>query len=279
VEDIKSYIESGILELYVFGDLTPEEMLQVREMAAKYPEVKTELDEIERSLEKYAQENAIAPSDNQREKVLNSLLTNFADDATFANDDRVKIMPVHDEDDDNVIALPRANNFYKYAFAACLALLLISLVSLYSVYSKLQQSNEQIAVLTTQKQEFSKTVNFVQGELNVLTDTSFKFRKLQGTKVSPASKMAVAWSAKRREVWIDMKHTDLPANDKEHQYQLWALVKGKPVDLGVFDTGKDTTTDMIKMKPTVFADAFAVTLEPRGGSVNPTLSEMMVMGK
>ena len=32
MEDIKAYIESGILELYVLGDVTPEEKLQVEAM-------------------------------------------------------------------------------------------------------------------------------------------------------------------------------------------------------------------------------------------------------
>ena len=48
VEDIKAYIESGILELYVLGDISTEEKLQVETMAAKHPAIKAELDEIER---------------------------------------------------------------------------------------------------------------------------------------------------------------------------------------------------------------------------------------
>jgi len=40
LEDIKAYIESGILELYVLGDVTPEEKLQVEAMAAKHPAYK-----------------------------------------------------------------------------------------------------------------------------------------------------------------------------------------------------------------------------------------------
>ena len=36
VEDIKLYIESGILELYILGDVTHDEKLQVEEMALKH---------------------------------------------------------------------------------------------------------------------------------------------------------------------------------------------------------------------------------------------------
>ena len=74
VEDIKTYIESGILELYVLGEVTQEERAQVEAMALKHPAIKAELDEIERSLELYAELNAVEPSAGQRDKILNSLL-------------------------------------------------------------------------------------------------------------------------------------------------------------------------------------------------------------
>ena len=50
MEDIKAYIESGILELYVLGDISAEERLQVEDMAQKYPEIKAEITEIEKSI-------------------------------------------------------------------------------------------------------------------------------------------------------------------------------------------------------------------------------------
>ena len=75
---------------------------------------------------------------------------------------------------------------------------------------------------------------------------------------------------------IDMGDLNLPANDQAHQYQLWAIVAGKPVDLGVFDKTTDSS-DMKIMKSIASAQAFAVTLEPRGGSVNPTMNQMMVI--
>ena len=59
--DIKKYIESGILEIYVLGLAGKEESEEVKKMAAAYPEIKKEISEIELALEKYAQENGITP--------------------------------------------------------------------------------------------------------------------------------------------------------------------------------------------------------------------------
>ena len=274
VEDIKAYIESGILELYVLGDVSREEKLQVEAMAAKHPVIKAELDEIERSMELYAKENAVEPSEGLRDRVLNSMLTNLGDDNTFTK---------HTPAKDNIIALsaPKTSNFYKYAFAACLALLIASSVALITLYNKLQQSASQVAALQLDKQHFANRVNYMEGELGIMRDTTFKFLKLNATPHAPTgTAITIAWSKAKHKVMIDMANVKMPVNDREHQYQLWAIVAGKPVDLGVFDANPDST-DMKEMKTIASAktDAFAVTLEPRGGSINPTMDQMMVIGK
>jgi len=281
VEDIKAYIESGILELYVLGDVTADEKLQVEAMAAKHKAIKAELDEIERSMEVYAADNAIEPAIHLRERVLGSILTNFADDSTFASK--------KEEKHDNVIAFsaPKTINYYKYAFAACLALLLASSFALVSLYNKLQDSNTQIAALTLDKQHFANQVNYIDKELDrskqeigVFRDASFKFLNLKGTSHAPAASLTMAWSPAKHKVWIDLTSLKMPENDKSHQYQLWAIVAGKPVDLGVFDASPDST-GMKEMKTiaAVSTDAFAVTLEPKGGSPSPTMDQMVVIGK
>lgn len=275
VEDIEAYIESGILELYVLGDVSREEKLQVEAMAAKHPAIKAELDEIERAMELYAEHNAVEPAENLRSRVLNSILTNFGDDNNF--DTKAEAA------EDNVIALPtpKTNNFYKYAFAASFALLIASGIALINLYNKLQQSNTQLAALQIDKQHFASRVSFIEGELSILRDTSYKFLKLNATPHAPAgTAVTIAWSPAKKKVMIDMASLKMPVNDKAHQYQLWVIVAGKPVDLGVFDANPDST-DMREMKTiaAIKTDAFAVTLEPRGGSINPTMDQMMVIGK
>ena len=62
MKELKSYLESGILEQYVLGDLSNEEKLEVEQNALKYPEIKSEIIEIESALLNYAISNAIEPS-------------------------------------------------------------------------------------------------------------------------------------------------------------------------------------------------------------------------
>lgn len=275
LEDIKAYIESGILELYVLGDVTQEERAQVEAMAQQHPAIKAELNEIGRSLELYAEENAVEPSESLRGRILNSMVTNLADDRTFKS-----ARPEANNEEDNVIPISRArpNNFFKYAFAACFALLIVSIAALVNVYSRLQQSNNLVVSLQSQSQKFANQANLMDKELSVFRDPSFRMLKLQGTAKAPSAVLMVAWSPAKKKVMIDMSNTNMPVNDKDHQYQLWAMVGGKPVDLGVFDA--DTTSKhMVEMKSIASAEAFAVTLERRGGSPAPTMDQMMVIGK
>jgi len=273
VEDIKAYIESGILELYVLGDISPSEKLQVEEMASKHPAVKAELNEIERSMESFAAENAIEPAEHLRDRIMNSLVTNLSDDSNFpTKKEAVK---------DNVVAFtaaPKQNNFFKYAFAACLALLIASIVVIITLSGQLNDANSQLVAANLQKQQYANTVSMKDNELGVYRDTSFKVVKLKGTPKHSTLSMLVAFSPAKKKVIIDLADLDMPKNDKDHQYQLWALVGGKPVDLGVFDKTSSDSVEMKEMKSLALAQAFAVTLEPRGGSVNPTMDQMMVIG-
>jgi anti-sigma-K factor RskA len=273
VKNIKEYIESGILELYVMGGASPDEKLEVEAMALEHPAVKAELDEIERSMELFAGEHKIEPSPAIRDRVLNSLLTNFADDNTFrtkpASVAEAKVVPM---------GPPSSGiNFYKYAFAACLALLLVSIVALLNVYNRLQISNGQVVALSAQKQQFAKTVGFQEEQLKIFRDTAYKVFNLPGTAKAPTASLSLAWSPTQKKVVIDLDGATLPVNDAQHQYQLWAIVAGKPVDLGVFDAKPDTAEIMKVMKSVSAPQAFAVTLEPRGGSVNPTMANLTVI--
>jgi anti-sigma-K factor RskA len=272
LEDAKEYIESGILELYVLGELSPEERLQVEDMAAKHAAVKAELDDIGQAMTMYADANAIEPDEALRNRVLNSLLTNLADDRNFKSaTHEAPVVPLTTQNKSTV------SIFYKYAFAASLLLLCVSVAALSVVYKKLNQSQDQLLSLRLSEQKYSRQVSLMDNELNVYRDPAFQFIRLKGTPKTPASVLTVAWNPARKKVMVDMHNAKLPETDPNHQYQLWAIANGKPVDLGVFDKLQADSVNMKEMKDIAVAQAFAVTIEPRGGSANPTMDQMVVI--
>jgi anti-sigma-K factor RskA len=63
-----------------------------------------------------------------------------------------------------------------------------------------------------------------------------------------------------------------PASDK--QYQLWALLNGQPIDLGMIEVKQERL--LYRMKNVQNAQAFAITLEPKGGSPAPTSTPIVL---
>lgn len=277
MEDVKTYIESGILELYVLGDLNAEERTAVEGMSKLYPEVKAELGEIEKVLMDVSLDLAIAPSAKAKE--------NFFGQIAFADEEELIVPVTLGVSEAKIVRLNSSRlNFYKYSFAASLALLVVSIVAIINLSSSLKNTKQQIAQLQNSNQTFANQVNYLDKKVKtsnqsimVLTNPDVKMVNLKGTAGSPSSNIMIAFNKKEQKVMIDFTSMKMPKNDEEHQYQLWALVDGKPVDLGVFDT-EDGTIGLKEMKSIGTAQTFAVTLEPRGGSVSPTLEKLMVIG-
>ncbi|KQN28646.1 hypothetical protein ASE92_19615 [Pedobacter sp. Leaf41] len=283
MENLKAYIESGVLELYVLGDLSPEEALQVEEMAAQYPEVKSELTAIEIAMENYAMENAVAPSADIETKLFEKLGLGKNEEVeaistTPAYTEEAKVVKL-DNSDSKVRTL-------RFALVACVALLMISTGALFITYNKLNAAHDQIASLNLDKEKFAGVVSKLEfdnkGLDNMVAMNDSKewaTIRMAGQAFSPKSKMNVYWNKKDKSVLINYVAMDLPKADAEHEYQLWALVNGKPVSLGVFGKTDSTSTEALqKMQAIQDAQAFAVTLEPMGGSVNPTMEKLAVMG-
>lgn len=284
VENLKAYIESGVLELYVLGDLSSEETLQVEEMAARYPEVRAEIDAIEQAMEQYAVQNAVEPSADVETRLFEKL--GFSD--LEEQEEVVSNQPVYTEEP-KIIRLDGSDGkvrTLRYALVACVALLVMSVAALFITYNKLNDAHSQIASLNLDKQKFAGVVSKLEYDnkgLNNMAEMAdskeWATIRMQGQAISPKSKMNVYWNKKDKSVLINYVAMDLPKADAEHEYQLWALVNGKPVSLGVFGKADSTSNEAIlKMQTIQEAQAFAVTLEPMGGSVNPTMEKLTVMG-
>lgn len=283
VENLKAYIESGVLELYVLGDLSPEETLQVEEMASQNPEVRDEIAAIEQAMEQYAMQNAVEPSADVETRLFEKLgLSEIEENVN------VQPEPIYAEEP-RIIRLDGSDakvRTLRYALVACIALLVVSTVALFITYNKLNAAHDQIASLNLDKQKFAGVVSKLEFENQGLDNMAemadskeWATIRMAGQAFSPASKMKVYWNKKDKSVLINYVAMDLPKTDAEHQYQLWALVNGKPRSLGVFGKTDSTNNEaLLKMQTIQEAQAFAVTLEPKGGSVNPTMDKLTVMG-
>lgn len=284
MEEAKAYIETGILELYVLGHLNAQEQREAEEMAAKYPAIKEEITAIEIAMEQYAIKHAIEPSKGLDKQIFEKIAVPVQETQV---QNETTSTPVHEAKIVQLSADHAASTIrtLRYSLVACVGLLVVSVAALYATHDKLNIANQQIIAMNVDKEKFASTVSFMKDENKDLqeiaaisADPSWTSVKLAGTKISPQANMMVYWHKKGQHVMVDNTKMALPQNDAAHQYQLWAIVDGKPVDLGVFDAKSGPGKLLLTMKEVGNAQAFAVTLEKRGGSPNPTMEKMIAMG-
>ena len=285
--NIEEYISSGVLELYAAGALTAAEKAEVDQVAAQYPEVRAELNIILDTLDRYAEIHAIKPPAALKNKVLDAV---FRQETNSSATKETETSPITGaESNARVIPIGRvanqaaASTAFKWLVAASLILLVLSNALSIYFYRNWKESEQNLQLALNTQQQYAHNFERVQQKLSanqkammLIKDANTLRIELKGVEKSPDSRVTVYWHRLTKDVYINVEN--LPAPPAGKQYQLWALVDGKPVDAGLLN-GTDMSTDLHHMKDVQQAQAFAITLEPKGGSINPTLEAMYVMGK
>ena len=269
----EEFISSGLLELYAMGACSPEESQVVEKHLQQFPELKEELDNIELSLENYAQLHATPPAPSVKEKLMERLFSE--DEKPVA--DQLNSSP--DFSPSPVISLQARNTipiFYKWVAAAVIVLLIGSIILNYSYFNKYHNTQKALAAAEQRLQEKEKSNEAMTRDLNVVTDKYAMPVVLKGTDKAPEAVAKIFWLKNTGQVYIDP--SNLPKAPEGKQYQLWAIVDGKPVSGGMIQTSKGIY-HIQQMKSFGNVDAFAITLEKAGGSPTPTMDQMVVIGK
>jgi len=271
---IEEYIASGILENYLLGVASPQEKQEVECMSHIYPEIKQELNALELAMENFLLAEETPITEDLWLKIEGQLEDKNIRSISSPNSKETKVT--------EIISINRSSRVATFGMIASIAAILI--IGFFFVQTKNKLSNKEIQLASFQnemnglKQENSGIIDNLNHEKELVAffsdpDTKSVMMKGIPAKDSTANSQ-VCWNAKNKKVMLCIGQ--LPANPEDKQYQLWAMVDGKPVDLGVFDA--DGTHPMIPMISIENPQAFAVTLEKKGGSPTPTLSELYVLG-
>jgi anti-sigma-K factor RskA len=257
--NIPNYIASGVLELYVNGLLSEPEKREVEALAAQYPEIREEINRIEEALEAYAMAHRQAPKRNLKQAIL----------------DKIDLEENKDKPSAKVVQM---TGFQRYAIAAAVIGLLFSGALNLILYRNLTASQDEVTALMSEKSTVVENNNVLKAsyeeKINTLAAPNTKVVALAGLPLAPNSKIKVYWNDKNQQTYLRIEN--LPAAPSDKQYQLWALADGKPIDAGVFDSAEGV---LQQMKSIGAAQAFAITLEQKGGSPTPTMEQMYAMGK
>lgn len=269
--ELKEFIATGVIESYLLGTASKQEIDMMHSMLAKYPSLQIEIDAVEEALLRVAESNAPYVDEKIKDKILASLEFNKPKPSE-TNQEPVKMVP-----------MPVSNKrlTMRYGLVASIGLLIVSTVLNVVLFNSNRKMVSQVNTMGTQSIEmqrqltdYMQTVNKMTKDFAVLTQNSSI--PLKGTDVSPKSLATVYFNDQTKEVYLYVN--DLPDPPTDMQYQLWAIVDGKPVNAGVFDTGKQSSLHAM-LKPDGTPQAFAVTLEKRGGNPTPTMEAMFLLGE
>jgi anti-sigma-K factor RskA len=257
--NVKEYIRSGIVESYVLGMATEAERIEFEQQCANYPEIVEARDSFERALEVELMQSATQPPLALREKILLHIAPPVAD--AYINEEKFEA-PV------------RRMNVWRLLAAACfIALLGVG----YWAYTTNEKYNDALAKQATTEQQLQQKnteLAAINEDMDMLHQPGVKMAALKGTPMAPQALTTVYWDSTSKDVYLLVNNLPQAATDK--QYQLWALLNGKPIDLGMLEAKEKRL--LVKMKNVQNAQAFAITLEPKGGSTAPTMKDMYVVG-
>ncbi len=309
--NIEAYIASGILELYVAGLLTEEEVKEVQRISEEHPEVGTEIRQIEEALESYAEHttDSIPQSD-----ILKGVMQKLEEDSprklqtnglheppvieapkSIKSSTRVpkNTRPPKDNGEElqDSDLSPEEEEFFFgekltpsqgpeksflsrnfYPIAATI-LLLASMVLNFFLYQRHENLSKVVSTLMREYHELKADTRQKDVRLAVYEDKTYKRALMAGTERAEDASATVYWSAESNEVFIKIHSIPTPAEGL--QYQLWALQDGVPVNAGILASNNELQK---VLSISGEAQAFAITLEPRGGRETPTLEQLYLQG-
>lgn len=270
--DIRAYIESGIIESYVLGMADAQEAAELEQLAAQHPEIREAIASFEASLEASAITQATPPPPDVKAKLFSELKNEFSATVPSFTESTAKVVPL--------TATGSRSNFFKYLAAASVILLVVSSGMNFYFYNRLNDATDKLLALQTEHNSIladNKTYQTrlldIYSNMQLMSDPQMIKVSMPGIKGKENNLATVFWDSKTKDVYLlANKLAQAPENK---QYQLWAIVNGKPVDAGLLND----CNGLCKLKNIPAAQAFAITLEKKGGSPTPTLDQMFVLGK
>lgn len=255
----QTYIDSGVLELFVYGTLLEEEMVEVAHIVAQNPVLLQEVVSIENSLMKLA--SAAAPDEVP----------------DFSN------LRKYIDVDGKVIPLSRKRTPLPTIILWAAAILLLAGVGyLYTENSKLEnqlvETERELLLQESKTQVAESDLQQTKDILNVIRQQDLIAVPLGAQAAAPEAYASVYWDKENGKAYVDVK--GLPEPPQGKVYQVWSLTLEPltPTSLGILDQYDVTGNQIFELDNPNQSEAFGITLEPAGGSESPTLEQLYTLG-
>lgn len=259
-DEIREYISSGILELYVYGALSESESAEVTRMLKHYPEIKAEVEEIEAALMNLS--GATAPQNPD------FLLASIKDKLS--------------QKDLRKYPEPKETNWLAITGWAVSIILMVGLFLFYNKNQELEKSLEALQFENEKiEAEIAEARNDVEKSrelLRVFRDRNVLEVQLDGQEIAPEAYAVVYWDKNENTTYIDAM--ELPPPPEGMVYQVWSLEMDPltPTSIGLLSEFESDENKIFKLENTNASEGFGITLEPAGGSETPTMERLFTLG-
>lgn len=257
--DIQEYIDSGVLELYVFGKLSETKSHEVSTLVAKHPELLVEVERIEEAM--FTLSRAAAPkTPSSFDHVLKRI-----------------------NEDVDVIPLSRKQNSWKTYIQVAAGILMIGTIG-FQIDRNLKLKNQLVDIQEEQLLQEAQTKvveeNLVEMNrlLTLIRNKNVVKVPLVAQKIDPKAFATVYWDNPNNKAYVDVRGLPQPPEGKV--YQVWSLTLDPltPTSMGVLDNYDTEGVQLFEFDISNASQAFGITLEPEGGSETPTMEQLYTLG-
>ncbi len=251
--DIKNYISSGIIEMYVMGLCAPQEKTEIEVLRLKDAELNNAILQFEIAMQNNFLSNGTAVPADTDAKILAALQALQTPVITAASGNT----PV------------KKMHWLKLVAAAAIILFTASSILNYTLYKKTKA--QQLALTNA-----ASSATLSKNDYAILNNPTITPVAMYGVAPHSICRCTMFWDKRNGKAYIMIHH--LVPSSAQKKYQLWAMVNDKPVSIGIINDAIRGRFIEVQNIP-VGATAFKVTLEDAAGSTVPTEEEAYLYGR
>ena len=289
--DIQAYIQSGVLEAYALGALPAAEAAEVEALVAAHPALRAELDALQETILAYAEASRRIPPRDLEGRIWKAI-----EAAGRAPGHRPAPAETRapESTPTRVLPLPvgeRQRASFRFGRAAGIALLVGSLALNGYLWNERRRAHDRIARLEARGEQqatfFASRLSSQEKQLHayammkeLMSDPAVNTVRLENLKQDAERASIVFQDTRSGASYLAIQKLPPPPPGK--QYQLWVMQQGKPKGIALLQGGADASTPAdIQLVPVSvsYGEAFAISIENAGGSLTPTMEQIVMMGK
>ncbi len=252
-------IDSGLLELYVLGQLDAEESNLVEQSIAKYEVVRAELRDIEKALGQYAMLHSLDVDQSVLDRTIDSINTQ--------NTDSIAREEYHKPSDVGI------SNKTIWSWLGPLSAIAasIAMIVIFIQIDRLSQLTDDMESLIVECEESQNKLQTQEEIFAGIQSQDNRMILIEPSEKYPETRLIIHNNTVQNINYLQINN--LPELSDGLAFQLWSL-KGtnEPIPLSVFRRGEDL---IIPIEYVDNTDAYAITIEPESGSESPNLEELI----